>query len=168
MFAPRYKLRQTDRQMVASREGLPQMQPRSIALFSWLFLASLALTAALSAFSFSALKAALVRQDPGAAGLGDGVLILAVAVALAALVVLWFLIAHRASNIAKWLLVAFTLVSLALQPPRLMAILSSLDPVALLGLLAALGQLIAIAFLFRTDAREWLGREQSPDLADIG
>jgi hypothetical protein len=144
------------------------MQPRSIALFSRFFLPSIALTAILSALNFPALKAALVRQDPGAASLGDGVMILAVAAALAALVVLWFLIAQRASNIAKWLLVALTLVSLALQPPRVLAILASLDPVALLGLLAALGQLIAIAFLFRADARAWLSREQSPDLADIG
>jgi hypothetical protein len=144
------------------------MQPRSIVLFSRIFLAAVALTAVLSALNFSALKAKLVSQDPGTASLGDGVMILAIAVGIAALVVLWYLIAHRASNIAKWLLVAFTLVSLALQPPRVMAILASLDPVALLGLLAALGQLIAIAFLFRSDARAWLGREQTPDLADVG
>ncbi len=144
------------------------MQPRSITLFSRYFLASVALAAVLSALNFPALKSALVRQDPGAASLGDGVMILAVAVAIAALVVLWFLIAHRASNIAKWLLVAFTLVSIALQPPRVMAILASLDPLALLGLVAALGQLIAITFLFRADARAWLGQEQSPDLADVG
>lgn len=144
------------------------MQPRSIVLFSRFFLASVALATALSALNFEVLKAKLVRQDPGAASLGDGVMILAIAVGIAVPVVLWFLIARRASNIAKWLLVAFTLVGIALQPPRLMAILGSLDPVAGLGLLAALGQLIAIAFLFRADARAWLGREQTPDLADIG
>ncbi len=144
------------------------MQPRSITLFSRIFLASVALATMLSALNFEVLKAKLVRQDPGAASLGEGVMILAIAVGIAVPTVLWFLIAQRASNIAKWLLVAFTAVSLGLQPPRVMAILSSLDPVALLGLLAALGQMIAIGFLFRADAREWLGREQSPDLADIG
>lgn len=154
--------------MIANREGLPQMQPRSIALFSRIFLASLVLTAVLSVFDFPALKAALVRQDPGAASLGDGVMVLVFGLALAVMLVLWFLIARQGSNIAKWVLVALTVIGFGLTLPDYFAAFRHVRLISTLSLLAALGQLIAIAFLFRADARAWLGREQSPDLADIG
>jgi hypothetical protein len=144
------------------------MQPPSIIRFSRLFLASLGLAGLLAALTFPGLKASLLRQDPGAAGLGDGVLILALGLGLAVMLVLWFLIAQRGSNVAKWVLVALTLVSIALQVPKIGAIVGSLDPVSMLSLLAALGQLVAIAFLFRADAREWLGHDQPLDFADVG
>lgn len=144
------------------------MQPQSIIRFSRLFLASVGVTALLAALNFPGIRASLLRQDPAAASLGDGVLILALALGFAVLAVLWFLIAHRASNIAKWVLVALTALSIAYQVPMVGAILSSLDPIAILGLVAAVGQIVAIAFLFRADAREWLGQNQPLDFADVG
>ena len=144
------------------------MQPPSIVRFSRLFLASVGIATVLTALNFPAVRYKLVPQDPAAANLGDGVLILAIALSLAALVVLWFLIAHRASNVAKWVLVALTAVTILLQPPNVGAIVASLDPIAVLGLLAGLGQIVAIAMLFRADAREWLGRDQPLDFADVG
>ncbi len=144
------------------------MQPPSIANFSRIFLAAVGIASLLAALNYPALKIALLRQDPGAASLGDGVLIMALGLGIAVQLVLWFLIAHRASNVAKWVLVAMTAVSLALQFPKIGAIIASLDPVAILGLMVAVAQIVAIAFLFRADAREWLGHEQSPDLADVG
>lgn len=144
------------------------MQPPSIIRFSRLFLASVGITALLAALNFPGLKASLLRQDPAAANLGDGVMILALALGIAVLVVLWFLIARRASNVAKWVLVALTAVSIALQVPKVGAIVVSLDPIAILGLLAAVGQIVAIAFLFRADAREWLSHDQPLDFADVG
>jgi hypothetical protein len=144
------------------------MQPPSIVRFSRLFLAAVGITALLAALNFPGLKASVLRQDPAAASLGDGVLILALALGIAVLVVLWFLIARRASNVAKWVLVALTAVSIALQVPKVGAIVSSLDPIAILGLLVAVAQIVAIAFLFRADAREWLGHDQPLDFADVG
>jgi hypothetical protein len=144
------------------------MQPPSIINFSRIFLASVGVTALLAALNFPALRTTLLRQDPAAASLGDGVLILALALGIAVLLVLWFLIARRASNVAKWVLVALTAVSVALQAPKVGAILMSLDPIAALGLLAAIGQIAAIGFLFRADAREWLSHDEPLDFADVG
>lgn len=141
------------------------MPPLSIKWFSRWFLASVILASAIAALKYPELKSQLIRQEPGAASLGDGVLILAVAMGQAVMLVLWFLVAHRASNIAKWVLVALTVVGFALMLPDLRPSMALLP---VLTLLNAASQLIAIALLFRADAREWLGREQSPDLADIG
>ena len=144
------------------------MQPPSIKWFSWIFLGSVLLATAVAALKFPELKASLIRQEPGAASLGDGVLILAIALGQGVMLVLGFLVAHRASNIAKWILVAMTVVGFALLLPDLGGYFTRLALLPTLSLLNAAAQIVAIGFLFRTDAREWLGREQSPDLADIG
>jgi len=144
------------------------MQPPSILRFSRFFLISLGLAAALTVMTFDSLKASLIRQDPAAASLGDGVLGMSIALGLGVMVVLWYLIARRGSNIAKWVLVALTAVSIFLQLPKLGAVAANLDLVAVLSLLAAAGQIYAIAMLFRADARAWLGREEPVSGLDIG
>ena len=144
------------------------MQPPSIIRFSRIFLAALALAAALSVLTFPSLKASLIRQDPAAASLSDGVLALAVALGLGVMVVLWYLIARRGSNLAKWVLVAVTVVSILLQLPKLGAVMANPGLMSGLSLLAIAAQVYAIVMLFRADARAWLGRERPVDGFDIG
>lgn len=140
----------------------------SIQRFTRLFLASLAVAAALAAATFRDLKRALIQQDPAMGSLGDGVLVLSIALGLGAMLLLWFLIARRASNLAKWVLVALTALSIALQLPKLGPIVAQLDAVAVLSLLAAATQLYAIAQLFRADAVAWLTREGPGEPVDLG
>ncbi len=144
------------------------MQPPSIINFSRIFLASIALATALAAFRFPALKSALIRQEPTAASLGDGVLALAITLGQVVMLVLWFLIARRASNVAKWILVLLTLLGFALLMPEMRASLSHFAWQPTLSIFVAFLQVIAIAFLFRADAREWLSHDQPLDFADVG
>ncbi len=69
---------------------------------------------------------------------------------------LWYLIAHRASNMAKWVLVVITLFGLMSVP----ASLRQLGQGGGLGIMVTLAiealRVVAISFLFRADARAWL------------
>ena len=66
---------------------------------------------------------------------------------------LWFLVAHRASNVAKWVLLVWTVSTLYMLP-------SSLSQAGGLGVLVIVAiealRIVAISFLFRADARAWL------------
>lgn len=144
------------------------MLPPSIQRFSRIFLASLGLASAITALTYADLKTALIKQDPAVAGLGDAVLLLSLGLGAVVMLVLWFLIVHRSSAVAKWVLVALTAVSILLQLPKSAGILASFGAVSALSLLAVMGQVYAIALLFRSDATTWLAREQTADQLDLG
>jgi drug/metabolite transporter (DMT)-like permease len=75
------------------------------------------------------------------------------AISLLIPLLLWYFIARRASNIAKWILVVMTLLGLLfvnLDPGQL----GSLAGIA--SLAVTILQLVAIVLLFRADARTWL------------
>ena len=75
------------------------------------------------------------------------------AISLLIPLLLWYFIARRASNIAKWILVVMTLLGLLfvnLDAGQL----GSLAGIA--SLTVTILQLVAIVLLFRADARAWL------------
>ena len=82
------------------------MRPPSIVLFDRLFLASLAVSLISLALNYAAI-AQQVTGAPGMAelGLGAGFFAGILVVSYAISVLLWFLVAHKASNVAKWILV---------------------------------------------------------------
>lgn len=142
------------------------MRPNSIIMFERLFLASLAL--GLIGFAISYEEAtAMVANDPAAMqlGLGSEFLIGATLFGYAIYLLLWFLIARKASNVAKWILVVFTVLGVLAALPSLGG------PWGLANLLALAVYVLGVAavvYLFRQDARAWFKGKGQADPATFG
>ena len=137
------------------------MRPQSIVLFDRLFLASLVLALINAALAYSTLVEE-VEADPALAQIGGGAIVIGVVLAsLLIPLVLWYFIARRASNIAKWLLVALIAIGLFFGN---FSFSDGLSLPAILGLVVTLLQVVAIIMLFRADARAWLEGDTAADL----
>jgi hypothetical protein len=132
-------------------------------MFERLFLASLALSLVGFAISYQAAVDALT-SDPAIQqlGLGGGFVLGAAAVGYAMYLGLWYLIAHKAANWAKWVLVVF--VALGLTSLRA-AFSGSWGLTSVLNLVVYGLELAAIVYLFRADAKAWLSGEETGDSA---
>lgn len=134
------------------------MRPPSILMFERLFLVSLVLGVVSVAVGYEAMVGQLARE-PGLErlGLGSEVLLGTVAIWLATYLLLWFLIARKASNVARWILALLSVLGALLFVPGLMGPWN-------LTLLLNLGyyavELTAVACLFRADAAAWLKGER--------
>ncbi len=133
------------------------MRPTSIVLFERLFLLSLAIALVNGFLQYDALVAQ-VGNDPSLAqlGWGSGAILVVMAISLLIPLLLWYFIARRASNIAKWILVVMMLLGLLfvnLDAGQL----GSLAGIA--SLAVTILQLVAIVLLFRADARAWLSED---------
>lgn len=131
------------------------MRPKSIILFERLFLASILLTAISAFLSFDQTLAQL-ETDPAfrALGWGSAGLTTAAIGYVIVLLLLDYLIAHRASIVAKWVLVLLTVLSMTTLPE---AFAVQFGPPLILAVLTNLCTLAAVIMLFMTDARNWLG-----------
>lgn len=135
------------------------MRPASIRKFEILFLASLLTGLIGTLISWNATLAQF-RAGAGGVELSPAILIGVLAVIYAIMLLLWYLIARRASKIAKWILVVFTLISLIGIP----ALFS--PPFTLskgIELLSNLLQVAAVVFLFLPDARVWFAGDKAGD-----
>lgn len=142
------------------------MRPVSIIWFERLFLASIVLELVNSILIWEE-SMAMIAADPILSPRGAIYLVLTMAISSGINLLLWYFIARRASNVAKWILVVLTVLGLAVTAmlfatsdyPR------GLEDVAttiIYGLYLA-----SIAMLFRSDAREWFerkGRMLDPDI----
>ena len=134
------------------------LRPRSIAIFEIAYLAALAINLAGPFLIWSALTANVAEQahaGADAAGVVNGVLIGGIVVAGAIGLLLWWFVARRGSNVARWItvvLLGYSLVSGALQLAQSGGPLGLVRIVALLGLVFTA---IALASLFMPDARAW-------------
>jgi hypothetical protein len=137
------------------------MRPSSIIWFERLFWAAIVVGLANSWLVFDGLSGI-----GGAQAIGSGVLIGSIGIGVLINVLLWFFIARRASNGARWVLVvlfAFGAASL------LFSIAMGSYPPGIPGLLGAVGwvlQAAALFMLFRPDAAAWLRRPDDEDLAE--
>ncbi len=137
------------------------MRPKSIILFERLYLASIAtgLVNTILTYDHSIRQ---IQQEPSMAALGWGAGAFVIIFALSILVslLLYYLIAHRANVIAKWVLVAFTAFGfLGLPAAFSTAGGAELITVVLINLFA----LGAVIMLFRADAKEWFAGSGVPD-----
>ncbi len=141
------------------------MRPSSIVMFERLFLASLAISVVNFFVGYDAMVASVEREPTlSAVGVGEGAAVAAFVIGLAIYLLLWFLIARKASNVAKWVLV----VLLALSVLSLLSTLASsfaLTATTLLGLAVYALEIAAVVFLFRDDAKAWLKGEAAADPA---
>jgi hypothetical protein len=142
------------------------MRPVSIIWFERLFLASIVLGLANSILVWEE-SMATITADPVLASLGATFLIVTMAISEGINLLLWYFIARRAANVAKWILVVLTLVSLA---GTAMLLATATYPTGLEGVVTTivLGlYLVSVGMLFRSDAREWFerkGRMLDPDI----
>ncbi|OYW47097.1 MAG: hypothetical protein B7Z08_07610 [Sphingomonadales bacterium 32-68-7] len=132
-------------------------------MFERLLLASIALSAATFAVGYEAMLAAMAG-DPRlqAAGLGGGFLIGSVLAEYAIYLVLWYLIARRGVNWAKWVFVAVLALGLLSVPS---ALGGPINLLVVLGLAVVALRVLAAINLFRPDAIAWLRGEDETDPA---
>ena len=138
------------------------LRPRSIAIFEIAYLAALAINLAGPFLIWSALTANVAEQahaGTDAAGVVNGVLIGGIVVAGIIGLLLWWFVARRGSNVARWIMVVllgYSIVSGALQLTQSGGPLDLVRIVALLGLIFTA---VALVSLFMKDARTWFAEE---------
>jgi uncharacterized membrane protein len=137
------------------------MRPRSIILFERVFLGS-AILAALNVFlNYGSLREYSLRHGGAAASA-----LLGMTIELVIALVFWFLIARRASNGAKWVLIALTAVGIPLSISDILS--GKFNELSLLyvaiSVVAFLLNIVAIWLLFRADSKDWFKfrRKETP------
>lgn len=132
------------------------MRPRSIVLFDWLYLGSLLGSLLSAPLSYSKLGE-MSDSDPALAAMAGSIgtfFFVSMGIALGISLLLWFFVSRKASNIAKWILVAFTAIGVVGLVPSLQEPMFGGTQLAITIVLTLL-QVVAAALLFRPDAREW-------------
>ena len=132
------------------------MRPKSIEMFEKVYLGAIAIGLVNTVISWSQVSAILADPRMRAVGMGSGTLVFGVVVGMLIPLLLWYFIARRASNVAKWIYVVLTALGL-------FGYLSSLaNPLVPKGLITVLGlvtvglEVYAAWLLFRPDAAAWL------------
>jgi hypothetical protein len=139
------------------------MRPQSIVLFERLFLASLAVGVVNFIVGYGAMVEAL-GAEPGMQqlGLGGGFAIAIFAVGTGIYLLLWYLIARKAMNLAKWVLVVLVALSVVSLLTTL-ATAFTLNLTTMLGLATYILEVAAVIYLFPGDAVAWLKGSKPAD-----
>ena len=130
------------------------MRPQSISTFQRLYLAGIAVSIVGFILDFNKMANATLSGEP----VNPTILIVGFGISIAIYLLLWFLVARKASNIARWVIVVVFILGLAGLPAALGPPFGLTKALALL--LTAL-HLAAIVFLFRKDASDWLAHKGS-------
>ena len=140
------------------------MRPPSILMFERLFVASLGVSVLSFVLTYDQTMAQLDRM-PELARVGGGaeLVVGSVAIGVAIYLLLWFLIARKASNFAKWVLIVFVAIGVAFSVPAALA--GQWDLPFISGLAVYALEIAAIVYLFRDDAKAWLRGEWNTDPA---
>ena len=132
-------------------------RPQSIVLFERLYLAAWLIGLVSTVVTWQASQAMLMR-NPAIADIGAGFLFVTAGVRLLLPLLLWYLVARRASSVGKWLLVGlFAIGVLGLAWAAAMGSIHLNQGTAVTLIVFAL-QAAAIAMLFRPDARAWFAK----------
>lgn len=140
------------------------MRPDSIRKFDMFYLGAVALGVFNFFLGFDRLSD---QVDAELAGSGvansPSYLVLGIAIGTAISLGLWYLISRRRIEFVKWILVIFFAWGLISLPG---IFVGGLDLPDVIGLVVYALQGIAIAFLFRADAKAWFARKDSE--SDLG
>lgn len=143
--------------------ALRETRPRPITLFARIYWLSVALSVANILTRYAALRAYAISQGTAAAGPAIAILI-----ALLSGLLFWFFIVRRASNVAKWLLVVLSALSL-IQMPQIVSYSRTFGWVYGLTFAASGVALFgAIILLFRADSIAWLTDREARSVVDHG
>ena len=133
------------------------MRPNSIIQFERFYLAAIGVDIVNTILSWTDWEErALLHPQM----LGDMTLPVTTAIGFAVSLLLWFLIARRRSNVAKWLLTVFVLLALVWTVYAIPTGRYALGLSGLLGVFSTVLQAYAVWLLFRADARRWFGGVQ--------
>lgn len=136
------------------------MRPNSIILFERLFLGSLVIGIINAYLSWDTTMDALAA-DPNTAGLGAGFTYGVLAFSFGTNLLLWFLVARKASKVAKWILIVFFGIGLIAMPSSL----GTLSPLsAAVAVVITVMQGVGLFMLFRPEAKKWFAGEKTVDL----
>lgn len=137
------------------------MKPESIRRFDMFFLASLALLAVGFFITFDATVRAMQAQTAAqGVEVGSGFVLALFAAVLAIDLLLWFLVSRKGVAIAKWLLVALLVIDLFGLPSLLSGGLTTPRMISLLRIAL---EAVAVALLFRPDAKTWFAGTPKDD-----
>ena len=142
------------------------MRPPSIIMFERLFLASLALSAIQFFIGYDAMIGEMEREPAfQQLGIGGGALTGTFVVGMAIYLLLWFLIARKASSVAKWILVVLSALGVVTFLASFASGQVTFDVVAMLGAGYYALEVAALVFLFRADANAWFRNEWTAEPA---
>lgn len=134
-------------------------KPQSIRAFGRLYLLSVAIALIASATAFRQQLAEInLLVAPAGLQIDSATLAVIVLVIHAIKLLPWYFVYLRGFRFAKWMLVIF----LALALRGLDDMLAAMDLANAIALLAMLVEAIAVALLFRADAKAWLGGVRLP------
>jgi hypothetical protein len=133
------------------------VRPHSIIRFERFFLASLLLGLLNTVFSFRH-SVSLLNADPiiGGTGYAIGMLVTTLVISIGIQLLLWFFIARKASNVAKWILVVLTVLGFVMAIPSIGTLMAQGAVTLIFTFFITVLQIIAIIHLFRPDAKAWL------------
>jgi len=134
------------------------LRPQSIIRFEQIFLGSAALGALNQVVTFGGFSGLGVAIS---GGLG------AVALAWGVTILLWYLIARRASNVAKWAFVVLIALGVLVAIPNLAALIGTSPRFVVLAILVMLMKIASVILLFRRDAAEWLRSRGQVGVIDV-
>ncbi len=133
------------------------MRPSSIVRFDRLYLASIAVGLIGNILEWPVTMARLA-ENPDTAALGSSAAVAAggmIAIGVVIALLLWFFIAQRASTVAKWILVVFTVFAVGSLLLGFSSGAVILDTGGIVRIVAVALQAAAVFFLFRPDAAAW-------------
>lgn len=142
------------------------MRPTSIVQFERFYLGALVVGVINNILNWS--RSTEMLNDPSvqAAGLGSGFLVSTMVIGLIIPLLLWYFIAKRGSNIAKWILVVLFGLGLIGVLVSFSAMRAMGTIATVLGLLALAMQGYAVFMLFKPDAVAWLTGGSGPTNPD--
>jgi hypothetical protein len=134
--------------------GESMQRPNSIVMFERCYLAAFAISLVSTVLMWSSLNEQFGAQEML---LGGWFLPTVTVIGFAIPLLLWYFIALRGSDVAKW--IATALVALGVAGTIFSLALGRYTPniAGLLGLVRLVLQIVAIWFLFRPDNRVWFG-----------
>jgi hypothetical protein len=133
------------------------MRPRSIILFERLFLAMVVLGLVNTGLAWET-SVARLAVHPALRDVAPVLVLAAAIVSTLIYALLWYLIARRASRVAKWIYLALVAVSLLSFGQQLLRIGFRGDAASLIATLVLALMIASAVMLFRRDAAEWLGK----------
>jgi hypothetical protein len=142
------------------------MRPPSIINFERLFLVAMALGVIDLVVGYETATEQLTREPAlRQLGIGGSELFIGISAAwLAVYLLLWFLIARKASNVAKWILVILSAIGAIFF---VLSLTGRWDLALLLTVAYYALELAAVACLFRADATAWLKAKPDTDQAAL-
>jgi hypothetical protein len=140
------------------------MRPVSIVWFERIYLFSIALGLLSTMMNWSVIIAA-AQAAPNAAQLPGSIpafSLIVIAFSIGINLLIWYFIARRGSNVARWIFTAFFVFGLLVMPSSLSNPLYGPGLVAM-AVFNTLLQVAALVCLFRPDARDWFKRRKPVD-----